>query len=317
MKKLISALITFCSVFILHAEKLTVGTLNGPSSIPAANVIENKALFAQAELDFQIFTGADLELPKLIKGEIDIGVLPPNAAAKVYNISKGRVICLAVVGNGNISLISTNPEVKDLESLRGKKVLCAGKGATPEYMTKFLLDKKNITAGDSQLSVNLDFSVPASDIVPQLLAGKADCAIVPEPFATVAMSKSRNVRRVVKFSDEYKKYSDSSDYPLTVLVVNKNSLETKKPAVDAFLDTYKASVEWTNKNPAAAGLLVEKNTLGLNAVIASRAIPEASFVYIDAADAQQDIEKLLNIFAEISPDSIGSKLPDDGFYYKK
>jgi len=317
MKKLITLCLTLFASFALSAEKLNIGTLNGPSSIPSAYIIENKSSFTAAELDFQIFSGADMELPKLLKGEIDIGVLPPNAAAKVYNASKGKIICLAVIGNGNISLISSDAEVSEFENLRGQRVLCAGKGATPEYMTRYILGKKNITEGDNPFSVLLDFSVPNAEIVSQLVAGKAKHAIVPEPFATVALTKSKNIRRVINLTDEYKKYSSSADYPLTVLVVNKDSLANKKDAVNAYLETYKASVEWTNKNPMEAGRLVEKNTLGLKAPVAAKAIPNAAFVFINADEGRKDIETLLNIFLETSPDSIGSKLPDDGFYYKK
>ena len=83
--------ILFTSLFLLactvFAAPLKIGILNGPSAVPAAKLIETNK---EGLWDFQIFSGADTELPKLLKGEIDIGILPPNVAAKVFNTSKGN-----------------------------------------------------------------------------------------------------------------------------------------------------------------------------------------------------------------------------------
>ena len=40
----------------------------------------------------------------MLKGEVDIGILPPNAAAKVYNKNKGAIVMGAIVGEGMLSI---------------------------------------------------------------------------------------------------------------------------------------------------------------------------------------------------------------------
>lgn len=318
MKKaltLIAALICAASIFAAESDqtqnesktKLNVALLNGPSSIPAAYMIENKDTFSDAELNFEIFSGADMELPKLLKGEADLGILPPNAAAKVYNMTKGTIVALAVIGNGNISLLTTRTDYSDYSSLRGKTVYCAGRGATPEYLFREELSKAGLETGSDPASVNLDFSIPNAELAGALISGKADYILVPEPFATVALTKSTKVKKAASLP---------SDVPMTLLVANKNSLAAKKSAVDSYLKEYAKAVEWTKTNPHKAGRLVQKHTLGLNEAIAAKSIPAGNYVYISAKDGKKSIEDLLSIFARIKSDSIGDRLPDDSFYQK-
>ncbi len=313
MKKILSVITILFSASVFFADEseskpeLNVALLNGPSSIPAAYLIENKDSFTEATLNFQIFSGADMELPKLLKGEVDLAVLPPNAAAKVYNMTKGAIAALAVTGNTNISLLTTRTDYVDFSSLKGKTVYCAGRGATPEYLFIDQLEKAGLSAGDSPLSVNLDFSIPNAELAGAIITGKAEYILVPEPFSTVALTKSTKVKKACQLP---------ADLPMTLIVANKKNLMAKRQIIDAWLAEYAKAVEWTKSNPQKAGKLVQKHTLGLNEAIAAKSIPGANYVYISAKDGKKDIEKLLTLFAAIRPESIGDRLPDDSFYQK-
>ncbi|MCQ2573671.1 MAG: ABC transporter substrate-binding protein [Treponema sp.] len=301
-------LLTIFSQNILSAQSLKAGLLNGPSAIPAAYLIEHKSEFKSAELDFQIFSGADLELPKLLKGEIDLAVLPPNAAAKVWNISKGNIVTLAIISEGNISLLTNDKNYRDLKSLERKTVYCAGRGATPEYIFRHILSEQKIE------NVNLDFSIPNPELAGSLVSGKTQYIVVPEPFSTVALTKGKEagVKKAEDLSDYF-----TENFPITVLVCNKKSLENPetKNAVKEYLSIYEKAVKWTNENPKEAGVLVEKHTLGLNASIAAASIPNGHYVFIPAKYAREKIENLLSLFMKENPEAIGGKLPDETFYY--
>ncbi len=301
MKKIIpffALLLVATSVF---AQK--IGVLNGPSGIPCAYLMENSKKY-----EFENFASAQAELPKLIKGEIDIGFLPPNAAAKVFNSSKGAVIALGIAGNGNLFLISKDDSVKSLKDLAGKTVACAGQGATPEYMMNYLLAKNGVEG------VNLDFSTPNPNIAAALIEGKFDYALVPEPFATVAEKKSADVKRVLNIQEEFAKV-DGGDFPMTLLVVNAKYAKNHKKQIKKFLKDFEKAGEWTVKNPLEAGKLVEAHNLGLKAPVASSAIPNAAYTWKPAKSGRADIERLLKIFMDFAPESVGGKLPADGFYW--
>ena len=107
---------------------------------------------------------------------LDIKFVRENAEAVKENISKAE----------NDSINENNNYVKQLSDLNGKTVYVAGQGATPEYMFKYLLQKNDIEI-DTRKGVTLDYSIPTAQIAAELISGKIKYAVVPEPFATVAI----------------------------------------------------------------------------------------------------------------------------------
>ena len=294
-----------------------VATLNGPTSIPVAYLYEHAPDLPHATAEFDVLASAQLELPKLIKGEVQIGVLPANAAAKVYTANNGALVALGVCGNGNVFLLTKDAAISSLADLRGKTVACAGQGATPEYVFRYLLQKAGVTVGDGAVDVHLDFSIANADIAAALLADKIQYALVPEPFASVAQLKGQNVLRAIDIQKVFAAQENGATYPLTLLVANAKYAAEHKDVVNAYIAAYKNAVAWTNAHPAQAGELVQKHTLGLLAPVVAHAIPQAAYVWVDALDARADIERLLHIYLSFASEAIGAKLPDSNFYYSK
>jgi NitT/TauT family transport system substrate-binding protein len=296
---------------------LHVGILNGPVAIPSAFMLEYLPDIGGGSVFFEKFADPTSLLPKMIKGEIDIGFLPANVAAKVYNSGNGALICVGISGNGNLSLITKDKNIKTLADLCGKKVTVAGQGATPEYLFRWLLDQNKIETGTGSDKVELDFSIPTANIAAGIISDKIQYAVVPEPFATVAMMKSAAVIRAINLQDQFAAIKGTGvTYPLTVMVVRKKFAESNADIVRAFTVAFNNSVQWTIAHPQKAGAYVQKHTLGLMAPVVANAIPYCNFIWIDTSVARPRIEQLLGIFLQFSPDSIGGKLPDTGFYFK-
>ena len=284
-------------ICLLPLPAQTVAILNGPSSIPCAYLMEENQ-----EYDFFPCASAQIALPKLIKGEADLGFLPPNLAAKAYTQNKQALICLGVCGNGNIFLLTKDKSFSSLPQLQGKTVACAGQGATPEYVMNYLLKKKSIA------NVTLDFSTPTPQIAPMLISGKFSYAVVPEPFASAAQAKDSSIKRY-SLSTEFSSATDGKDFPMTVLVVNKKYAKRHRKQIAKFITAYERAVSRTNENPREAAELSEKHDLGLKAAVAEKAIPNCAFTWKAAKKSKEEIETLLNLF--------GQELPDSGFYYAK
>ena len=316
MKKILLFLFMLGLSSVIFAENvIRVGLLNGPSCIPAAFLIENNKEIEGAKVTTQKFADVPALLPKMLKNEIDIGFMPLNVAAKVYN-SSGAIVCCGITGNGNLTLITKKSDVKRFEDLKGKTVYVAGQGATPEYMFKYLIEKNELKLGSSD-GVTLSFSIPTAQIVPQLLADKIQYAVVPEPFATIARMKSKEVVVAIDLQNEYEYFAGKdSTYPLTVLVARKGFAENNKDLLDAFLAKYEESYKQTLRYPKKAGELCEKLDFGLAAGVVSTSIPRANYVFVSSEYARKDAETLLNLFLSNDEASIGGKLPDDGFYFR-
>jgi len=307
---------------VLFADEKTPATLRvaallGPSGIGMSYLFTNTPDVGQGTVvSFETAGSVDILLPKMLNREIDIGILPPNVAAKIYNVNSGSIIAGAIVGNGMLSLITRDASIKKLSDLAGKTISVAGQGSTPEYVIRTLLAKSGIPAD----SVTLDFSVPTAEIAAALISNKIDYALVPEPFATVAVMNGstgdKPVIRAILLRDVWNANGLGTDFPMTLCVVRKEYAEKYPATVRKFLEAYKTSIQWTNANPAEAGKLVEANNMGLKAPIASKAIPSCNFVFIPADEGKQSIEKLLSTFLAYAPESIGGKLPDGSFYFK-
>ena len=199
MKKtfLFVSLIFVCFNLFAQSEKLRVGILNGPTCVPAAYLIDKNT-----DYTFEQFADPQALLPKMIKKEIDIGFMPVNVAAKVYNTGNKALICCAVTGLGNIKLITTDSDIKRFTDLKDKTVYVAGQGATPEYMFRFLLDENKLDLSEDG-DVVLDFSIPTAQLAAQMISGKIQYAVVPEPFATIAQMKSEKITAALDFQKEY------------------------------------------------------------------------------------------------------------------
>ena len=70
-------------------------------------------------------------------------------------------------------------------------------------------------------------------------------------------------------------------------------------------------------NPEEAGTLVETELpqLGLKAAVMTASLQSITWKYTPAAEARASLEAFYTALSELSPEVIGGKLPDDGFYY--
>ncbi len=308
---LISSLLFIFSISLFaQAAQVRVGILNGPTCVPAAYMIDKNTAFT-----FEQFADPQALLPKMIKKEIDIGFMPVNVAAKVYSAGNKAIICCAVTGLGNIKLITTDSTVKRFTDLKDKTIYVAGQGATPEYMFRFLLEENKLDWSEGG-NVILDYSIPTAQLAAQMISGKIEYAVLPEPFVTIAQLKSDQISAPLDFQKEYIEITGEKNiYPLSVMVVRKDFAKENKELLETFLSEYEKSVEWTISNPEEAGKLSEKNGLGLGAVVVSKAIPVSNYTFIPAKKAVSQIEALLNIFLNCDKNSIGGKLPAKDFYY--
>jgi NitT/TauT family transport system substrate-binding protein len=295
-----------------------VAALNGPSAIPLAYLFENPPDLGGAGSSFEVAASPDVLLPRLLKGEVDAGILPVNIAAKVYTAANGAVVLAAVTGEGMVSLVTNDPAVNSLAHLAGKRVYVAGQGATPDYLFRYLLAANGVETGEGLDRVTLDFSVPAPELAAALATGRIGYAVMPEPFATVITGQDPSFRRAIDFQKEFAAAQGDPDaaYPVTALVARSEFAARRPDTLRLLLKSVKEAVAWTNSHPDEAGALTQKHTLGLQAALAARAIPFSALVFKTAREARPGVERLLGVFLRIDPSSVGGALPGSGFYFE-
>jgi NitT/TauT family transport system substrate-binding protein len=203
--------------------------------------------------------------------------------------------------------------VKSIADLRGKTVEVAVQGATPDFVFQRILAYNGLMP---DRDVKLGYSMAPSEIAQSLIAGRVSLALLPEPFATMALTGKPDLVSVADIQQEWSRAGGSENFPMTLLVVDGAFADENPGAVKEILDAVKASIEWVRANPAEAGNLVEKHDLGLRAPVVAASVPKSNYVFIPAAEGRTALEALFGLFLEYAPASIGGVLPGDGFYWK-
>jgi NitT/TauT family transport system substrate-binding protein len=293
--------------------KVNIIGLKGPTSIGMIKLIDKKALNSDKyTVEYSTVDAPDIITGKIINNEVQIAAVPTNLAAVLYNKTGGKVQFLAQNTLGVLYLVGKG-DITSIEQLEGKKVAISGKGSVPEYAMNYILGQKGLSD-----KINLDYLPDHASVAQALLAGDIDVAILPQPFVTQVTLKNSDVKVLIDLNKEWEKASNGkSVLSMGCLVINKEFAEKNKEFVDKFLKEYEQSVNFVNSNPADAAKLVEKNEIIKNAALVEKAIPYCNIVYKDAQAAKDEINTFLKVLFDSDNKSVGGKLPDENFYYKK
>jgi NitT/TauT family transport system substrate-binding protein len=293
-------------------KELTIYSLSGSPGVAMIRLFEEPPQIDGFNVRVEALAQADLMAARFISGEAKVGILPPNVAAKIAS-SGIDIRAAAIIGTGMLSLLSSDPAVRSLEDLRGRTIEVAGQGATPDYVFRRILAFHGLTPGTD---LSLSYSLAPPEIAQSLVAGRVSTALLPEPFAVMALMGNPRLNSVSDIQEEWLKSGGQGNYPMTLLVVDGAFSSANPAAISKILEGVKNSIEWVVAHPAEAGVLAEKNNLGLRGAVAAAAIPRSNYLFLPAAEGRASLEALFRLFLENAPASIGGVLPGDSFYHK-
>lgn len=290
-----------------------VAALKGPTSMGMVKMMADQKDAKEKNYEFTIGSSPDEIAPKFLKGEFDIVALPSNLASILYNKSQGKVQVLAINTLGILYLMENGDTVKSVDDLKGRTIYSSGKGAVPEYAFNYIL-KANGLNPDTDLRV--EYKSEHTEALAALLNDKSGLAVLPQPFATVASLKNKDLRTALDLSKEWDKASKNAKSTMItgVVVVNKDFAAKYPEKIKKFMADYKASIDYTNTNVDDAAKLIEENNI-VPAAVAKKAIPQCNITYIDGSDMKDKLSGYLQVLFEANPKSIGGKMPADDFYY--
>ncbi len=297
-----------------EAYPLWVGALKGPTAMGLVKMMERRGAAASTSpWNFHLAGSADELTPRLIKGELDIICVPANLAAVLYNKTGGGIVTLAVNTLGVLYIVENGGEaIQSMADLKGRTIVAAGKGSTPEFGLRYLLEQNGL---DPDKDVAVDWKSEHAECVAALAAGTADLALLPQPFVTVAQGKLENLRVALDLTAEWDALGGGSAMITGVAVARRDLVEERPELVDEFLREYAVSVDWVNGNTAEAAELVAANGIIESPAIAEKALPQCNIVCLTGQEMYEKLSGYLQVLAEANPDSVGGVLPRDDFYY--
>ena len=296
----------------VEPAEVHVASLKGPTSIGLASFMGNvDTLELNNTYTFTIATAADEILPAVIKGEVDIALIPANAAAVLYNKTEGGISVIDINTLGVLNVVTGDESIQQIADLAGKTVYMTGKGATPEYAMNFLLNKAGIAD-----QVTLEFKSEPTEVVQALSADATAVGVLPQPFATAACVKNEALKAVIDLTDVWASSVDDGSQLLTGVTIVRNEFLAEHPeAVAEFIAQQAASVDAANADPAGVAPLVVAAGIIDAEPVAAKAIPSCHLVCITGAEMQSALSGYLQTLFDSDPASVGGALPTDSFYF--
>ena len=313
---MLGALLTGCGSGKAE-EKVTVkvGALKGATTLGLLP-LEDKAANGEAgeNYEFSMMTAADELLPMMIKGELDIALLPSNVASILYQKTNGGVTIIDINTLGVLYMVSGDSSITGVEDLAGRTIYLTGKGTTPDYVLHYILSGNGM---DADSDCTLEYKSEATEVAALLAENPDAIGLLPQPFVTAACAQNDALSVILDMNAEWEKLQgeDGSRLVTGVTVVRNEFLQEHENAVAAFMEEHQASAQSMNSDVENGAKLAAASGIIAKEPIALKAIPKCNITYIDGADMKQALSGYLEVLYEQNPESIGGALPGDDFYY--
>ncbi len=295
-------------------EKVSVriGALKGPTTIGLVNLMADAQSGETAnEYEFQMATAADEILPLMVKGDLDIALVPANVASVLYNNTEGDVTVIDINTLGVLYVVSGDTSIESVADLSGRTVFLTGKGTTPDYSLQYLLSENQVT------DCTLEYKSEATEVAAVLEEDPSAVGLLPQPFATVACAQNEALSAVLDLNQEWDRVQGEGGSSMVtgVTVVRNAFLEEHPEAVDAFLAEHTVSAQAANDEVESTAELVAEAGIIAKAPIAQKAIPNCNIVCITGEKMKQALAGYLEVLYGLDPASVGGALPEEDFYY--
>ncbi|MDO5142456.1 MAG: ABC transporter substrate-binding protein [Eubacteriales bacterium] len=289
-----------------------VAALKGPTAMGLVELMAQEGEGDEAPYSFALYTAGDEIVPLLAKGEVDIALIPTNLAAVLYQKTEGGVQVLDVNAGNVLYAVSHDEGLTHLAGLQGRTVYMTGKGASPDWTLRYLLDKSGLGAD----AVTIEFKAEATEVLSALGQDPTAVGVLPQPFATVAMMQDPELSLNFALDEAWKQYSpDGSGIATGVTVVRTDYAQAHPAAVAQFVNDHRQSVAAAQADPVGAAALIDAQGI-VKAPIAQHVIEQFDpMVAVSGQEMRDWVSGYLSMLYEIEPNAVGGALPDEGFYH--
>ena len=162
-------------------DALRIAGLKGPTTMGLVNLLSmEEDGTASMDYDLQLYGAADEIVPLLMKGELDMAAIPANLAATLYQKTEGGIQAVAVNTLGVLYVVEKGGDtIQSMADLAGRTILSTGKGTTPEYVLRYLLNANGI---DPDKDVTIEYYSEATEVRPRWPIPRMPLQFCPSPM---------------------------------------------------------------------------------------------------------------------------------------
>lgn len=311
MTVIATVMLTGCNKNTDNPATIRVGALKGPTTMGLLHLMSKAGTDEMTDrYEFAIATGADELLPLMVKGEMDIALVPANVASILYNKTEGGICVIDINTLGVLYMVSADTSIKSILDLAGKTVYLTGMGTTPDYVLQYLLEQNGID------NCQLEYKSEATEVAAVLSKEPDKIGLLPQPFVTAACMQNESLQVVLSMNEQWSSLQkDGAGMVTGVTVVRKAFLEQNEDAVLRFLKEHKESAKKINEDPERGASLCVEAGIVAKEPIALRAIPQCNITCVTGKEMKQALSDYLTVLYEKSKESVGGNLPGEDFYY--
>lgn len=291
--------LTFLLIFTLFScashsgdtNAFRVAVLRGPSALAFADWMGDEVpIIGKDTCRIEWVDTPEQMQALLVKHEADMAVLPMISAANLYN--KG--IDYSLLGCplwGTLYLVSKG----DIHP----PVYLFGRGTTPDILARHALDSLK------QEDFNYTFA-SAGEVLQALLLGKAETAVLSEPFLSAALRRDSSLQIAANLN---RPHGTLPGFPQTAIVCSSAAL-AYRPTLDSLL---RQSCIFANTHPEEAIRRLEEAGVFAPGMLTPESVHRCGIHYRTAQEAATVISSFLELVWQTEPQAIGGKLPDSTF----
>ena len=219
--------------FVGAAERVRIGYSSISGAYIPIWVAHDGGLFTKEGLEDQIvLIPSGTQLAQVtVAGEIDIGSL--NGSSAIAAALQGAD--LKIIGNsGNKMIFSlyVKPEIKNVESLKGKKIGITRYGSAPDISIRYVLRKYNINPEKDLTLIQLGFM---ATVAAGLQGGSIDGGVVSPP-TQFAVDKA-GFKELINITDM------DFAFPNPALVAVGSIIKSKPDVINRFIRAYARGIQ--------------------------------------------------------------------------
>ncbi len=218
------------------AQTLTFGAMASVEMIPIIMAEQNGYFEKQGvKVNLQYFKNAKDRDAALQSGKLD-GIISDEVAVALYQ-NAGLDVKITGLTDGNFVLVAgPDSGIKGISDIKGRTVAISEKTVI-EYTFDKVMEKNGLDPKEVQKSI-----IPAMPTRLEMLrTGKVDTALLPEPFATLAVKAGGVVLGSANEADMY----------TSITAFTQASIDNKSNEIKAFFKAYNEAVDYVNNTPIA------------------------------------------------------------------
>ncbi|MEV1294312.1 MqnA/MqnD/SBP family protein [Pseudonocardia sp. NPDC049635] len=240
-------------------------------------------------------------------GSVDLATMPTAVAANLA----ARDVPIRVLGVVDSALLKVvGPAgVQGWDALRGQTVRIPFRGDAADLTFQILAAENGLVPGRD---VTIEYGSTLPDTVSEIIAGRVPLAVLPEHFATLTRTQA-GLGEVLDLQTEWTRSTGSGSLPQSAVVVAGEFADRHPELVARIAEQMRETTERISAGATDAERAEIAQATGAPEPMVGAVLPTLRLGWLTRDQARDDITTMLNRFLELSPDSVGGRLPDEAF----